>query len=238
MKITLLGYGKMGKEIEKAAIEKGHEIFLKIDSEKDWQTYENVFAQSEIAIDFSMPDTAVANIKKCFKSNIPVVEGTTAWYNQLDEIKSLCKQKNQALFFASNYSIGVNIFFEINKQLASIMNNYESYEPSIEESHHIQKLDAPSGTAITLANEIIEKIERKKKWIKEFSQDPNELAIKSIREGNIPGTHSIFYDSPTDVLEIKHTAKNRKGFAFGTVLAAEFLLGKTGFFTMEDLLFK
>ena len=238
MKITLLGYGKMGKEIEKAAIEKGHEIFLKIDSEKDWQTYENVFAQSEIAIDFSMPDTAVANIKKCFKSNIPVVEGTTAWYNQLDEIKSLCKQKNQALFFASNYSIGVNIFFEINKQLASIMNNYESYEPSIEESHHILKLDAPSGTAITLANEIIKKIERKKKWIKEFSQDPNELAIKSIREGNIPGTHSIFYDSPTDVLEIKHTAKNRKGFAFGTVLAAEFLLGKTGFFTMEDLLFK
>jgi len=238
MKITLLGYGKMGKEIEKAAIEKGHEIFLKIDSEKDWQTYENVFAQSEIAIDFSMPDTAVANIKKCFKSNIPVVEGTTAWYNQLDEIKSLCKQKNQALFFASNYSIGVNIFFEINKQLASIMNNYESYEPSIEESHHIQKLDAPSGTAITLANEIIEKIERKKKWIKEFSQDPNELAVKSIREGNIPGTHSIFYDSPTDVLEIKHTAKNRKGFAFGAVLAAEFLLGKTGFFTMEDLLFK
>ena len=238
MKITLLGYGKMGKEIEKAAIEKGHEIFLKIDSEKDWQTYENVFAQSEIAIDFSMPDTAVANIKKCFKSNIPVVEGTTAWYNQLDEIKSLCKQKNQALFFASNYSIGVNILFEINKQLASIMNNYESYEPSIEESHHIQKLDAPSGTAITLANEIIEKIERKKKWIKEFSQDPNELAVKSIREGNIPGTHSIFYDSPTDVLEIKHTAKNRKGFAFGAVLAAEFLLGKTGFFTMEDLLFK
>jgi len=238
MKITLLGYGKMGKEIEKAAIEKGHEIFLKIDSEKDWQTYENVFAQSEIAIDFSMPDTAVANIKKCFKSNIPVVEGTTAWYNQLDEIKSLCKQKNQALFFASNYSIGVNILFEINKQLASIMNNYESYEPSIEESHHILKLDAPSGTAITLANEIIKKIERKKKWIKEFSQDPNELAIKSIREGNIPGTHSIFYDSPTDVLEIKHTAKNRKGFAFGTVLAAEFLLGKTGFFTMEDLLFK
>ena len=237
MKITLLGYGKMGKEIEKAALEKGHEIFLKIDSEKDWQTYENVFAQSEIAIDFSMPDTAVANIKKCFKSNIPVVEGTTAWYNQLDEIKSLCKQKNQALFFASNYSIGVNILFEINKQLASIMNNYESYEPSIEESHHIQKLDAPSGTAITLANEIIEKIERKKKWIKEFSQAPNELAIKSIRKGNIPGTHSIFYDSPTDVLEIKHTAKNRKGFAFGAVLAAEFLLGKTGFFTMEDLLF-
>ncbi len=237
MKITLLGYGKMGKEIEKAALEKGHEIFLKIDSEKDWQTYENVFAQSEIAIDFSMPDTAVANIKKCFKSNIPVVEGTTAWYNQLDEIKSLCKQKNQALFFASNYSIGVNIFFEINKQLASIMNNYDSYEPSIEESHHIQKLDAPSGTAITLANEIIEKIERKKKWIKEFSQAPNELAIKSIRKGNIPGTHSIFYDSPTDVLEIKHTAKNRKGFAFGAVLAAEFLLGKTGFFTMEDLLF-
>ena len=236
MKISLLGYGKMGKEIEIIAQERNHEIIAKIDSAKDWDDYFDEFKKSDVAIEFSMPDTVVGNIKRCFVHNIPIVVGTTAWYEHFDEIKSICLSDNKSMFFASNFSVGVNIFFEINKKLASLMKAQQSYSPEIEEIHHTQKLDAPSGTAISLANEIIKNLDNKTEWVKETALEKNQLPIKSLRSGDIPGTHIVTYDSLIDTIEIKHLAKSRKGFAMGAVMAAEFLKGKTGFFEMKDLL--
>ncbi|MCF8298775.1 MAG: 4-hydroxy-tetrahydrodipicolinate reductase [Saprospiraceae bacterium] len=236
MKISLLGYGRMGKEIEKIALQHNHEIVAKIDSEKDWENYFSEFKKSDVAIEFSIPATVVGNINKCFDNNIPIVVGTTAWHEHFEEIKSKCQTENKTMFFASNFSIGVNIFFEINKKLSTLMSNRKDYSVEIEEIHHTQKLDAPSGTAITLANDIIKNLEQKTKWVKENAVQNDELPIKSKRIGEIPGTHIITYDSPTDTIEIKHTAKSRKGFALGAMLAAEFIKGKSGFFEMKDLL--
>ncbi len=227
----------MGKEIEKIAIERNHKIILKIDSEKDWDFYKSNLKESDVAIDFSTPQSAVKNIKRCFNVDVPIVVGTTGWYNQLENIKNIALKNNKTLFYAPNFSIGVNIFFDINRRLAKLMDRYKDYNVSIQETHHIHKLDAPSGTAISLANDIINNIDRKIKWVNSPTENPDELEIKSIRKDNITGIHTVNYDSLIDTIEIKHTAKSRKGFAIGAVLAAEWLSGRKGVFEMKDMLF-
>jgi 4-hydroxy-tetrahydrodipicolinate reductase len=220
MKIALLGYGKMGKIIEKIALQNNHEIVAKIDHEDDWERLKNEVKQADVAIEFSMPQTVVKNIFRCFDLNIPIVVGTTGWNEQKDEIFSYVKQHQKTLFHASNFSIGVNLFFELNKQLAQMMKNYADYKVHLEETHHLQKLDKPSGTAISLAEDL-----------------PLEISeITSIREEDVFGIHSVFYESNEDIIEIKHEAKSREGFAKGAVFAAEWLIGKTGIYTMQDLL--
>ena len=225
----------MGKEIEKIAIERNHEIILKIDTADDWEKYSLDFVKPDVAIEFSTPESVIDNIVKSFSADVPIVVGTTGWNQELNSILDLCKEKGQTIFYASNFSIGVNIFFEINKKLAKLMNNHSEYEVFIEEVHHTQKLDAPSGTAITLANDVIKYLHRKEKWKNEMSEDDQAIGIKSVRENNIPGTHIITYESDVDSIEIKHTAKSRKGFAYGAVLAAEFIFDKKGVFEMKDL---
>jgi 4-hydroxy-tetrahydrodipicolinate reductase len=234
MKIALIGYGKMGREIEKIALSRGHEISLKITSKN--ATDIAAINNSDVAIEFTQPESALSNIKKCFESNVPVVVGTTGWYDQLDDIKKRCEEKNQTILYASNFSIGVNIFFQVNKYLSAFMNSQEMYEVSMEEIHHTQKLDSPSGTAITLAEGIIANVNRKKSWVNEVSDDGDKLSIISKRIDNVPGTHIVTYSSDIDEIEIRHTAHNRKGFAIGAVLAAEFIHRKKGIFTMSDVL--
>jgi 4-hydroxy-tetrahydrodipicolinate reductase len=230
MKIALLGYGKMGKVIEQIAVERGHEIVLKKSSSNKFEGLKD----ADVAIDFSIPTTAVNHITECFNTNIPVICGTTGWLEHYNAIEALCKQKNGSFIYASNFSLGVNVFFELNNHLAKIMNNLKQYQVSMEEIHHTQKLDAPSGTAITLANGIIEN----SSYIKWTLENPkeNELHIEAKRIENVPGTHSVFYDSNVDQIEIKHTAHSREGFALGAVVAAEWLAGKKGVFTMKDVL--
>lgn len=235
MKIALLGYGKMGQEIEKIAIERGHTIVLKINIDNAHDLTSDNLKKADVAIEFSTPETAYSNIQKCFEINIPIVVGTTGWLDKMSEVKSAA-EKGKGFFYASNYSIGVNVFFEINKHLAKLMNRYPSYSIEMEEIHHTQKLDAPSGTAITLAEGIIENTDRKNKWVNEKSTQNAELGIISKRIENIPGTHTVVYDSDIDEIYIRHTAKNRKGFALGALIAAEFMKGKTGFYGMKDLL--
>ncbi|WP_428224709.1 4-hydroxy-tetrahydrodipicolinate reductase [Flavobacterium sp.] len=230
MKIALLGYGKMGKVIERIALERGHEIVLRKSSQDTFEGLE----KADVAIDFSVPSSAVSNISTCFATNIPVVSGTTGWLEQYDEMAALCQDKKGAFIYGSNFSLGVNIFFELNNYLAKMMANLEQYKVSMEEIHHTQKLDAPSGTAISLANGIIEN-SNYKTWTMEKAKE-SEIHIEAKRIENIPGTHSIFYDSEVDQIEIKHTAHNREGFALGSVIAAEWLVGKTGVFTMKDVL--
>ncbi|MDI9310702.1 MAG: 4-hydroxy-tetrahydrodipicolinate reductase [Limnohabitans sp.] len=230
MKIALLGYGKMGKVIERIALERGHEIVLRKSSEATFDGLE----KADVAIDFSVPDSAVCNISECFTTNIPVVCGTTGWLEHYDEMVALCKEKNGAFIYGSNFSLGVNIFFELNDYLAKMMANLSQYKVSMEEIHHTQKLDAPSGTAISLANGILEN-SKYESWTLEKANE-NQVHIEVKRIENIPGTHSIFYDSEVDQIEIKHTAHNREGFALGAVIAAEWLAGKKGIFTMKDVL--
>lgn len=236
MKIIISGYGKMGKEIEKVALLQHHEIVLKLDNEDDWASHASDVKQADVAIDFSTPETAVKNILRFFEANIPVITGTTGWNNKFEEVKQLCLDLQQALFFASNFSIGVNIFFALNEQLAGMMKKHPQYDVMIEETHHTQKLDAPSGTAITLANGIIQTGGTKEKWVNEPSDFNNFLEIKSYREGNITGIHNVKYTSPVDTIEIKHTAMNRSGFAYGAIMAAEWIQGKKGVFGMNDML--
>jgi 4-hydroxy-tetrahydrodipicolinate reductase len=236
MKFALLGYGKMGKEIEKTARKRGHEISLIIDIHNpDDLNLENL-RKVDVAIDFTTPDVAFNNIMTCFKAGVPVVSGTTGWLEKWDEVINYCKAENQTFFYASNFSLGVNIFFYINKKLAQVMNSFGNYNVSIEEIHHAGKLDAPSGTAITLANDIIAALDRKKKWELNRETVAQNLKIKAVREGDIPGTHTVTYDSYADYIEIKHVAKGREGLAFGAVLAAEYVKGKKGILTMNDLL--
>lgn len=235
MNIALIGYGKMGKEIEAAALKRGHSITLKINKDNAERMSEEDLQKADVAIEFSTPHTVLNNIKKCISAQIPIVVGTTGWYNHFDEIQSLCTLKNGSLFHATNFSLGVNLFFKVNAYLAELMNKYEGYEVSMEEIHHIHKLDKPSGTAITLANQIIEKIERKNKWSID-SKHADTLFIKDIREGEVPGTHIIKYQSDIDDIEIMHKAHNRKGFALGAVIAAEFLHTKKGIYTMNDII--
>ena len=220
----------MGKVIERIALERGHEIVLRKSSSATFEGLQN----ADVAIDFSVPDSAVCNISECFATNIPVVSGTTGWLEQYDEIVSLCKEKNGAFIYGSNFSLGVNIFFELNSYLAKMMANLKEYNVSMEEIHHTQKLDAPSGTAISLAEGIIAN-SAYTNWTMEAPTN-KEIHIEAKRIENIPGTHSIFYDSAVDQIEIKHTAHSREGFALGAVIAAEWLTGKKGIFTMKDVL--
>lgn len=236
MRIALLGYGKMGKEIEKIAIARQHEIVLKIDIDNyNELTKENLRA-TEVAIDFSVPSGAYNNIMKCFDADIPIVSGTTGWLDRFDEILDICQKQNKSFFYASNYSIGVNVFFHLNKMLAKLMNKFPDYNVDIEETHHIHKLDAPSGTAISLANDILKEIERKKSWKLDSQGEEEIIGITAKREGEVPGTHIVNYNSEVDTIEIKHTAKSRKGLALGALLAAEYILNKKGYHTMNDLL--
>lgn len=236
MKIALLGYGKMGKEIEQVALAMQHEIVLKIGSANLHELTPINLKQADVAIEFSTPQTAVNNILKCFEASVPVVVGTTGWLSKMEEMKALCKQNNQTLFYASNFSIGVNLFFRLNEYLATMMKSHPEYFPAIEEIHHVHKKDAPSGTAITLAQGLIKAHEGIEKWVlNEFAQ-PGELPIHSKREGEVPGTHSISYTSKVDEIKIVHQAYNRRGFAEGAVHAAVWLIGKKGVFSMEDML--
>lgn len=236
MKIALIGYGKMGHEIEKIAIDRGHTIvsIIDVNNTSDFDSPE--FKSADVAIEFSTPDSALSNYRRSFAANVPVVAGTTGWLEHIDEVKEACEEDGKTFFYASNYSLGVNIFFAVNKYLAKIMNDYPNYDVRMEETHHIHKLDAPSGTAITLAEGVIENIERKNRWILENEENSTDLAIHCMREGEVPGIHEIIYESEADIISIKHDAKSRKGFALGAVIAAEFTSGKKGFLGMKDML--
>lgn len=236
MNIALIGYGKMGKAIEEIALQNGHDIVLRISIENiEDMTVANL-QKADVAIEFTGPESAAENLKKCFDAGLHVVCGSTGWLSKWDEIKNLCTEKKGALVYASNFSIGVNLFFELNKYLSGLMNEYEFYDVKMEEIHHAQKKDAPSGTAITLAGQILENIKRKKSWVNHPSEDTAELEITSERIDPAPGTHKIKYTSAIDDIEIIHTAHNRNGFAAGAVKAAEFLKDKKGIFTMKDVL--
>ncbi len=236
MRIALIGYGKMGKAIEEVALQRGHEIIVKIDQPNlDEFTKENL-AKADVAIEFTSPHSAFDNVLNCLEFGIPVVCGSTGWTERLDEMKKTCADKNGSFIYSSNYSVGVNIFFEVNKKLAALMAPHKEYEVILEETHHTQKKDAPSGTAITLAEQILEQVQRKKQWVNELSDHPEDLEIISQRVDPAPGTHSIKYSSAIDTIEIIHTAHNRKGFATGAVLAAEFAKDRKGFFTMKEVL--
>lgn len=230
MKIALLGYGKMGKVIEQIAIQRGHEIVLRKTSNNSFDGLQN----ANVAIDFSIPSVAVANISECLNNRIPVVSGTTGWLEEYENMVALCNEKNGAFIYGSNFSLGVNLFFELNEYLAKMMSKFDSYKVAMEEIHHIQKLDAPSGTAISLANGIIKNSDYKS-WTLENPTE-NEIQIDAKRIENIPGTHCVFYNSSVDTIEIKHTAHNRDGFALGSIIAAEWLQNKKGVFTMKDVL--
>lgn len=236
MEIALIGYGQMGKEIEQIAISRGHNIALIIDKDNTDDLNADKLKNIDVAIEFSNPVSAVDNFKKCFSANVPVVAGTTGWLDKMPEVISYCEKCQTAFFYASNYSLGVNIFFALNRKLASLMSNFNQYQVRVNEIHHTRKLDAPSGTAITLAEGIMAEIPRLKTWKNDIDTLPNELPITSERVGDVPGTHEIFYESDIDTISIRHEAYNRKGFATGAVLAAEFLQGKTGFYGMNDLM--
>ncbi len=236
MRIALIGYGKMGKAIEEVALQRGHEVVIKIDQPNLHEFTKENLTKADVAIEFTSPHTAYDNVKKCIKFDLPVICGSTGWTDRLDELKTICANKNGSFIYSSNYSVGVNIFFEVNKKLAALLAPHKEYEVIVEETHHTQKKDAPSGTAITLAEQILEQVKRKKQWVNEISDNPEDLEIISQRIDPAPGTHSIKYSSAIDDIEIIHTAHNRKGFATGAVLAAEFLKGKNGFFEMKDVL--
>jgi 4-hydroxy-tetrahydrodipicolinate reductase len=230
MKIALLGYGRMGQVIERIALERGHEIVLKKGAHNSFEGLSN----ADVAIDFSIPTAAVSNITNCFEANVPVISGTTGWLEHYDEIEALCNEKKGALISSSNFSLGVNIFFELNEYLAKMMAKLDSYSVAMEEIHHTLKLDAPSGTAISLAKGIIEN-SNYTNWTLETAEK-NQIHIEAKRIENIPGTHTVHYNSIVDSIEIKHTAHNREGFALGAVIAAEWINGKQGIFTMKDVL--
>ena len=237
MKIALIGYGKMGKAIEEIAVQHGHEIVLKIDIGNLHEFTQERLENADVAIEFSSPHSAFDNVMKCLQYETPVICGSTGWLDRLDEVKAYCNSHPGAAFlYSSNYSIGVNIFFELNRKLASMMAEHPFYDVSMAEIHHTQKKDAPSGTAISLAEQIIDQVKRKKLWVNHISDNPDELEIISERIDITPGTHSVKYSSLVDNIEIIHTAHSRMGFANGAVLAAEFINGKNGIFSMKDVL--
>ena len=231
MNIALLGYGKMGKTIEQIAIQRGHQIVLKVDKDD----YDYDITKADVAIDFSIPTVAFNNISNCINNQIPVISGTTGWLEDYNKAVALCKEKQGAFIYASNFSLGVNIFFELNKTLARMMTNLKQYKVSLEEIHHTQKLDAPSGTAISLANGIIAEHSNYKQWKLEESIE-NTINITAKRIDDVPGTHTITYESEVDTITIEHIAHNRQGFALGAIIAAEWIVGKKGVFTMNDVL--
>lgn len=242
MKIAILGYGKMGRIIEQFAIERDHEIVLKVNVDNLEDLNLENLRMADVAIDFSTPDSALSNIEICFMANVPVVVGTTGWYGRLQEVKNNCEDGNNTMLYASNFSIGVNIFFFVNKILAKIMNKHPQYEVQVEEIHHTEKLDSPSGTAMTIAEGILEELSRKDEWVNELVDSgeeiitkPNQLLIESLRIEEVPGTHTVIYSSEVDDIEFKHKAHSRAGFALGAVIAAEWLVDKTGFFNISDM---
>lgn len=240
MKIALIGYGKMGHIIERIALERGHEIVSKVDVDNQEEFESEAFASADVAIEFTVPAKAVENYRKSWAAGVPVVSGTTGWNSVLPELKEEIVANGYTLFWASNFSLGVNLFFELNKRLAQMMNRYANYDVAMTEIHHTEKKDAPSGTAITLAEGILENLDRKSEWVLVDSQqstDNSQLGIEALREGKVPGTHIVKYDSAVDSITIKHEAKSREGFALGAVVAAEFLVGKpAGFYSMVDLM--
>ena len=231
MKILLVGYGKMGKAIEQIALERGHTIAGRVDV----QSNDVIAPGADVAIEFTQPGAAVNNISACLRAGIPVVSGTTGWLEHLEEVRSLCEQTKGAFFYASNYSLGVNIFFKVNEYLARLMAS-QNYTVEIDETHHTQKKDAPSGTAITIGEGILKHMPQKKSWVNEPSTDPSRLVINSFRIDPAPGTHTVRYKSAIDDIEITHTAHSRQGFALGAVLVAEWIRGRQGCFTMDDFL--
>ena len=243
MKIALLGYGKMGKMIESIALDRDHEIVLKIDQDNAHDLTIANLQLADVAIEFSTPATVLENINLCLIANVPVIVGTTGWYGSLQKVKNECESLNASLMYGSNFSVGVNIFFQINKMAAKMMNQYaDQYDVELEEIHHIHKLDAPSGTAITLAEDVLEEFKTKKEWLSVNADEnivtinsPEHLIIESYRQGEVPGTHSVIYDSDEDRIEMKHIAHGRQGFALGAVVAAEWMKDKTGFFSVKDM---
>jgi 4-hydroxy-tetrahydrodipicolinate reductase len=236
MKIALIGYGKMGKEIEQIALVHGHTVVLKIDVNNQEDLTPQNLSKADVAIEFTTPATAIQNYKICFESGVPVISGTTGWLGKREQVEKECLSKEGCFFYSSNFSLGMNLFFELNKILARMMKPFPQYDVSMTEIHHTQKLDAPSGTAITLAEGILAENETKKSWTIEPPQNKEELYIQPIRKDPYPGLHTVKYDSEVDYLEITHNAYSRKGLALGVVLAAEFCLGKKGIFNMSDLL--
>jgi len=242
MKIALIGYGKMGTLLERFAQERGHEICITIDADNASDIRSERFKEADVAIEFSVPHAALEHIYDAFEADVPIVVGTTGWYDELAAVEQKCRAGNNTLLYASNFSVGVNVFFYVNKVLAKLMNRYPQYDVQVEEIHHTQKLDAPSGTAITIAEGILDGLERKNTWVNEVigQQDdvivkPNELLIESHRIEEVPGTHTVIYSSEVDELEFKHTAHSRAGFALGAILAAEWLHGKKGFYSIQDM---
>ena len=236
MKIALIGYGKMGKEIEQIAIGRGHTVVLKIDVNNQQDLTSENLSLADVAIEFTTPATAISNYRSCFNAGVPVISGTTGWLDQKVALEYECLEKDGCFFYASNFSLGVNLFFELNKVLARMMKPFPEYDVTLTEIHHTQKLDAPSGTAITLAEGILAESGSKKSWTIETPKNDEELQIIPIRKDPCPGLHSIKYNSEVDYLEITHNAYNRKGFAMGAVMAAEFCFGKKGIYCMSDLL--
>jgi 4-hydroxy-tetrahydrodipicolinate reductase len=236
MKIALIGYGKMGKTIEKIATERGHSISYKIDLLNRHELGELSPENTDVAIEFSRPEAAFENVMAAIRGNVPVIVGTTGWLTDLEKAKRLCRKQGSAMMYASNYSVGVNLFFALNRALAKMMESQPQYNVLMEEIHHTEKLDAPSGTAITLANDILKHLAHKENWVLGETATPNEIPIVAKRFDKVPGTHTIVYDSPIDTIEIKHTAHTREGFALGAVMSAEWIVGKKGVFSIKDML--
>lgn len=236
MKIAILGYGKMGKAIEKIALDRGHEITMKIHrNNQDELNVENL-KNADVVIDFSIPDSAKGNILMAIEAKTPIVSGTTGWLDDYNEVAKLCVAQGSAFLYASNFSLGVNLFFELNKRLAKLMNGHDQYQIDMTEIHHTQKLDAPSGTAISLAEQITDENNIKNKWTLNEQATSEEIKIDALREGKVPGTHIVNYSSEIDTITIKHEAHSREGFAFGAVIAAEWIQNKQGVFSMHDVL--
>lgn len=236
MNIAIIGYGRMGREIERIALERGHQVALIIDLNNASDLNETALKGIDVAIEFTTPETAVSNYLKCFSAGVPVVSGSTGWLSQWNLVSEACAKGNAAFFYASNFSLGVNLFFELNRKLAKLMHAFEQYKVSMTEIHHTKKLDAPSGTAISLAESILAAYPNLKGWEGKVPASNDMLGIQSVREGDVPGIHTIRYESDVDFIEITHSAKSRVGFAFGAVLAAEYSVGKKGILTMEQML--
>jgi len=236
MRLALIGCGKMGKTVERIGLEMGHEILIRIDSDADWDTFGSHLGKADVAIEFTTPGTVVNNVKRCFDAGIPVVTGTTNWDAMKPDLKNACKESGSAIVSSSNFSVGVNLFFRINKYAAHLLKSFPNYDVKIEEVHHLQKLDAPSGTAKVIANDILGIYKHKTDWVNTTTSDRNFLGIESKREGDVKGDHMVTFFSDIDQIQLKHSAGNRDGFARGALLAAGWIIGKKGWFTMDDVL--